>query len=240
MADKYETRSCGRCSGTGRFHWATSMGTAGGVCFKCGGKGTVEWNLSAEKRRETAQQNFNAKAGKNIEAFKAANPDLADYDAFLQGNFMWSLHESIMRYGSLTEKQLNAMKSWVTKSRERAAAHAARQAAWDAEKARIVASSKYQGAVGDKIEVAVKLTFKKVIETKFGYSTLYGFEDASGNQYRWFSTSYTFEMQEGQQAVIKGTVKKHETYKDVAQTMLTRVKMVGEPSQAPAVAAQAS
>lgn len=72
------------------------------------------------------------------------------------------------------------------------------------------------------------LTVLKVIDLQsdFGASHLHRFMDEKGNVATWFSSSTTLEI--GKTYQIKGTVKKHEEYKGIKQTMLTRCSVEGE------------
>jgi len=49
--------------------------------------------------------------------------------------------------------------------------------------------------------------------------------DKKGNVFVWFTKSYQ-EWEAGDKFEIKGTVKKHDTYNDLKQTHLSRVKEI--------------
>lgn len=83
--------------------------------------------------------------------------------------------------------------------------------------------SEFVGTVGDKISAQVVLLDSKTIESRFGNTILFTFEDKQGNIYKWFSTNCP-QLQIGSNLNIAGTVKEHSTFRDVKQTMLTRVK----------------
>lgn len=80
--------------------------------------------------------------------------------------------------------------------------------------------SQFVGAIGERIEAAVKIT--KVIEVNgnYGSSNMHIFEDKDGNVYVW--TTASKRWLEGSEKVIRGTVKDHRTYKGVHQTILNR------------------
>jgi len=86
--------------------------------------------------------------------------------------------------------------------------------------------SEFFGEVG-KREVFT-LTVLKVIDLQsdFGASHLHRFVDQKGNIATWFSSSQSLEI--GKTYQIKGTVKKHEEYKGIKQTMLTRCSIETE------------
>ncbi len=85
-------------------------------------------------------------------------------------------------------------------------------------------SSEYVGAVGDRITVTVKVIFHKEIGGEFGITHLYKMRDGDGNAFTWFSSNDVLE--EGKHYALTGTVKKHETYEGVKQTIITRCKAV--------------
>ena len=84
--------------------------------------------------------------------------------------------------------------------------------------------SRHLGQVGGKIEV--EATFKRTrwYDTQFGTTWIYTFEDNDGNCLVW-KTSASIEPREGDKVRIKGTVKEHDEYNGVKQTVLTRCKI---------------
>lgn len=97
------------------------------------------------------------------------------------------------------------------------------------------AKSEYQGEVGDKLEIQCS-SFKCIstFDNMYGTTWLYKFTDESGNIYTWFASSPV--QDEDKVIAIKGTVKKHEEYKGVKQTIMTRCKVTerNEETAAPA------
>lgn len=83
------------------------------------------------------------------------------------------------------------------------------------------------GTVGAKITVQVTVESQRLIETDYGFTTVYNFRDAAGNAYVWFS-SKDKGLENGSTILLMGTVKKHEfnNYKQEDQTILTRCKIV--------------
>ena len=81
-------------------------------------------------------------------------------------------------------------------------------------------SSEYQGNVGDRLDLQVKVISVTQKETMYGYMSTHIFEDACGNRYMWATTSKTWPA--GNDMHIRGTVKEHTTYKNVKTTVLTR------------------
>lgn len=84
------------------------------------------------------------------------------------------------------------------------------------------------GLKGDRLTMRVKVMTVREIANDWGDALMLGFEDESGNQFRWFASSESSRTWEplaesGEFIVIKGTVKKHTEYKGLAQTVLNRV-----------------
>lgn len=89
--------------------------------------------------------------------------------------------------------------------------------------------SEYVGNVGDKIEMTVTLDhvaywLNKFREWEHNYTYLYSFKDDNGNVLVW-QTSKGLEIDDGEKVTIKGTIKEHNEYKEVKQTVLTRCKI---------------
>jgi hypothetical protein len=91
--------------------------------------------------------------------------------------------------------------------------------------------SKHIGQVKDKLEMAVTVKGETAIDSDYGVSHLYTFADATGNVFKWFA-SRDQRLERGQEIKIKGTVKGHEIYREVAQTSLTRCKVIEPAAEA--------
>lgn len=90
-------------------------------------------------------------------------------------------------------------------------------------------TSEYIGNVGDKIDMIVTLDhvaywLNKFREWEHNYTYLYSFKDDNGNVLVW-QTSKGLEIDDGEKVTIKGTIKEHNEYKEVKQTVLTRCKI---------------
>ena len=87
------------------------------------------------------------------------------------------------------------------------------------------------GKVGEKLIRKVKLAFTAIFETNFhakGYWTsntnyLHKFVDEAGNVFVWKTTLF-LDLDRNQEVIIKGTIKAHDEYDGVKQTVLTRCK----------------
>ena len=86
------------------------------------------------------------------------------------------------------------------------------------------AVSEFIGSVGDKITVQVTVKRKVHIDGYYSSSTLYVFEDVEGNIITTYYSGKKWKASPGDKGLIEGTVKKHELYNDVKQTVLNRVK----------------
>ncbi len=118
---------------------------------------------------------------------------------------------------------------------ERARRIAAAEAERDAREER-KRNSTHQGVVGERTEFTLTLTGWHAYEAVFGYQKrtvrLFFYEDSAGNQFVWRSTSGVtlrnsdgslIPLKRGQVFEVRATIKKHDIYNGVRQTILTRV-----------------
>ena len=91
------------------------------------------------------------------------------------------------------------------------------------ERERLAAESDYLGSVGEKIVVNF-VSGREVAccETQFGLLHIYEFKDANGNTVVWKSSSSKDIPEIG---VVAGTVKSHEEYNGIKQTVILRAKI---------------
>lgn len=91
------------------------------------------------------------------------------------------------------------------------------------EKEKFAKSSNYLGEVGEKISVNF-VSGREVAccETQFGLLHIYEFKDANGNTVVWKSSSSKDIPESG---VVTGTVKAHEEYDGIKQTVILRAKI---------------
>ncbi len=94
------------------------------------------------------------------------------------------------------------------------------------------------GEVKERLTLTVRVLHTQAIETDWGTSQLYNFEDEEGNALVTFSSqplSYAEKdaangehlIQVGETVKIKGTVKRHGEFRHRNQTVLNRVKVIG-------------
>ena len=223
---------CDRCGGTGVYTWGGTINGRpmyAGTCFKCGGAQwipTIEKEYTPEYRAKLDAANEKRKAKQRAEAEK--------------------------RHAEWEAQQ-------VEREKEAARREAERQAEIERNRGHFI------GAVGDKIEMTVKLerTFSYEVPCygapwKTDLVTGYVFKTDDNNTLVWKTTGslarkkyaakgektvdgercnfgdargnwYTYEhVNEGDRITIKCEIKAHEEYNNVNQTLLTRVKWVGE------------
>lgn len=96
-----------------------------------------------------------------------------------------------------------------------------------------ITPSEWVGEVGQKIEIEAVLTNIGSYESTFGWTRVYTFTDDNDNDFIWKTTSWdNFDysagkniLEIGDRAAISGTIKDHNEYRGVKQTVLTRCKV---------------
>ncbi len=91
------------------------------------------------------------------------------------------------------------------------------------ERERLAAESNYLGSVGEKISMNF-VSGREVAccETRFGLLHIYEFKDSKGNTVVWKSSSSKDIPESG---IVAGTVKAHEEYDGIKQTIILRAKI---------------
>lgn len=87
--------------------------------------------------------------------------------------------------------------------------------------------SQYQGEIKERIERTLTLVKSLEFESDFGYNRIYNIEileDPESNIYIWKTSAS--RMREGETYLVKATVKAHEDYHGVNQTILTRCQVL--------------
>lgn len=84
--------------------------------------------------------------------------------------------------------------------------------------------STFQGNVGNKIEVELKVVGVFDFIGRYGVTYLHNMTDVNENIYIW-STS-TKKLEKNEIYMVKGTIKEHKEYRGVKQTVLTRCKVL--------------
>lgn len=102
------------------------------------------------------------------------------------------------------------------------------------------AKVEYYGAVKDKFEL--ELTFDKIFgfETAYGYQYIILFHDDNNHVFKWsasngmykaeneFGKEEYFDYEIGHKYLMKGTIKGHDEYKGLKQTVITRCKVLND------------
>lgn len=97
---------------------------------------------------------------------------------------------------------------------------AAKRQIWEAERLDAVKKSQHIGTIGQRISVnVVSARLLTSWETEYGILYMYQFKDNNGNVYIWKTGK---EVDTDTNIVLKGTVKQHNTFREVKQTVLTR------------------
>ncbi len=91
-----------------------------------------------------------------------------------------------------------------------------------------LADSQYVGKEGDKVQVKVKVLRVIFMENGYGYrptsTAIIKMQDEQGNLYTWFTQ--VGDMKQGEEYTLKGTVERHQEYKGIKETVLTRCKVI--------------
>ena len=224
--------ACTRCGGSGVYHTY-------GACFRCGGNGedptgVREWAFPAayrdadievffdRKRARAASARARAAAKRvaageaqlaaNVEAFPVLAEILADDAILYSSEFVSDVVGKARRF-DLSERQGAALVSAVERFRARAVEDLDRPV------------SVFQGVVGERLRgVEVTVAFERGFPSQFGTSYLVVMVDGVGNVFKTFgSGAFCGSAVVGDAAVVTGTVKAHEVYGGVEQTVLARV-----------------
>ena len=93
--------------------------------------------------------------------------------------------------------------------------------------------SEYIGNIKERMTIDLVLNNSFGYDTDYGYTNIYEFKDKQDNVFIWKTTkcidvdeSVTHRYSEGSTFTITGTVKDHQEYRGVKQTVLTRCKAV--------------
>lgn len=85
--------------------------------------------------------------------------------------------------------------------------------------------SQYVGEVGKRQNFELVFDRETSYETDFGTKYIYIFNDSDGNVLIW-KTTKCIDFEKGQKVTLKATIQKHDEYRGVKQTILTRCKVM--------------
>lgn len=92
--------------------------------------------------------------------------------------------------------------------------------------------SNWVGTVKARTEFDVVVTKRLGFETAFGYMTMILMKDQAGNILVWKTgTGFNESVSVGDELKIKGTIKKHDEYQGIKQTILTRCSIIEKKLQ---------
>lgn len=80
------------------------------------------------------------------------------------------------------------------------------------------------GKVGERVEVEGRVLFTKAVESRWGSTTIVKFQDDAGHLFTWFASNAP-ELGAGDTLRGKATVKKHDDFRGVPQTVVTRLTL---------------
>jgi len=213
--------SCSRCGGQGG---AEAWKRTGFTCYKCHGDGghrlvrETVYDREAFAKREAKQQAKvaakraadQAKADATKAAFEAAHGDLiAKVSQITKPSaFLCDVIEKGNKYGSISEAQASAA--------HRAADNEITRQAQNE-------TAQWIGAVGDRIEITGTIISRIAFGSVFGLVVISIIKDAAGN---FFVQKGRGIGDKGEEVTVKATVKGHDTYNGVKQTIITRPKVI--------------
>lgn len=219
----WDTReNCPRCGGQGgSSHWYPE----GGICFQCRGKCTIPRtlrvytadklatiNTAADKKAEIKrQQALMVEEAKRQEFLKWAEAHADTVGGILssKGNsFLTDLASKLTAHQTLTDKQLAA--AFTTMGRM-------------ADTKRMDDASEFIGEIGDRRDFEVVVIGVYGTEGYYGHTDIVKMRDGDGNMLTWFASDYT-NIERSDRLAIKGTIKKHDEYRGIKQTVITRCK----------------
>lgn len=231
---------CSRCGGAGGSpHWFPE----GGVCFRCRGHNSQSFEthsdrvFTAERLAVLVAASDKKEAKRKVLAEAAATKQHLEFVQWARdhkkviggiieatGNtFLDSLRLQLAANKILSDKQVSA----AVKTLHRAEARKVEGAA-----------SEFVGEVKQRFEFDAEVIGVYGTEGYYGHTDIVKFKDTDGNLFTWFASGYQ-DLEHGDRMTIKGTVKTHDTYKGVKQTVLSRCVYTKFRVMTPDEAAQA-
>jgi hypothetical protein len=166
-----------------------------------------------EAERAERQKQFAIEREQRFNAFAVAEPAVVSYLLNRTEGFLGEMNGALVRWGSLTDGQLKAVKSSM-----------AREA--------LSQSSRHVGEIGKRIDGTYTIT--KRTERDYGFPAGVRYwhllTGADGNLYTYFGTCLG---RTGEIISMRATVKDHETFNGACQTKLARPSNVTTVSEAP-------
>lgn len=133
-----------------------------------------------------------------------------------ESDYMWNLRQ-IVKKPYISQKNAGFAASMISAYQNHVAKEADRTAA---------KASEFVASVGEKVTFPITLLKVVSFDTQYGTSHLHLMKDAAGNSIVWKTGSVCWQDKVGETFHIAGTVKGHDTYREVKQTSLVRVAEV--------------
>ncbi len=217
---------CPRCGGQGR---SNAWFPDGGICYECRGMRTIQRThrvytaerlaklVAADERKEQKKKDAAEKARQEKrKEFIAWGKSrgvliggiLTEGDKAPHG-FFGSLSDKIRSWGILSERQLGVAERIIAENKKNTAMDDA---------------SEHVGDIKERIDFEGIILGVYGAEGYYGHTDIVRIRDLQGNVFTWFASDYT-RLDRDQRVSVRGTVKKHDEYKGVKQTVLTRCKI---------------
>jgi hypothetical protein len=221
LRDIYDCYRCGGKGGLNAWH------RTGWTCFKCGGVGKLERDarvytadklvaLNAAADARQARKDAQAAAERNAQRLAFINwvkdnshgKTIGGILTAKNNPFMDSLAEQVRRWRVLSDKQMSAAIKVMGQRR-------------DVE--RYSATSHHVGQVKERLEFEAVIVGVYETENAYGHVDIVKMRDNDGNLFTWFASGFT-DLQRSDRVKLRGTVKKHDEYRGIKSTVITRCK----------------
>lgn len=225
-----ETSPCSRCGGQGG---AEAWKFTGYTCYRCGGRNSMHFEVrqpklyTAERLAKLNEAAAKKQAKKDAELKRKADKARREFIAWAKPHgkligrillagklrhgepapgFLGDLASKLRQRWTLSDRQLEAAAKVLDARAEREAQDEA---------------SVHVGEIKDRIEFEGKVEFTTERDGYYGVTTIIKFRSNDGNVFTWFASGVQ-TYQRGDRVKVRGTVKKHDEYRGVKQTVLSR------------------
>lgn len=217
--------ACYRCGGRGG---SDAWRYTGWTCYRCGGSGSemrAHKVYTAEKLAQLIKAEEQRRAKKVAEADRKAERDRLDFIAWVKDgghgatigrilrtaklsniDFLTNIASRIRKQMPLSDKQVSVAIRVIDSMEKRVAEDAA---------------SEHVGDIKQRLEFEGEVVFSTERESYYGVTTIIKIKDEKGNLFTWFASGF-HALVRGDRVKIRGTVKKHDMYNGVKQTIITR------------------
>jgi len=231
-AQKFNTGSCHICGAAAMYvarYYHRPSNTYITTGMDCASKMDMPGDENFSAFRKLVRDARKAVAGKKKAQAMLADLGLADawklYDYGYDDGWrreepiVQSIVDKLVRYGSISDPQVALVSKLLVDNADRPRRDAELQAKREEE----AATSKYVGSLGERAEFELTVDFTTSFDTQFGIMHVHIMRDATGNVIVYKGSSIA---KRGERIKVKGTVKEHKAYKGVAQTIISRPKVL--------------